>query len=150
MAYQFGTRDAEHAVRGEFALDLVLVGALWQDVAPRKLPRHESVLVLLLFVFALDHDGVVHGLDRDLLGLELLHVQVDLEFVLVVDDVGDAALLARQQPPRPAVAGARRHHGREGEHHVLVQQPHAEILVENAARAHEVVEEHWNQRHFPA
>jgi len=102
-----------------------------------------AVLVLLLLVLALDGDGVVHGLDGDLLRGELLHVQVDLELVLVVDDVGDAALLAGQMAPGTVVRAVHR-----GLVQVLVHQPQTKVLVEDAQGTSHFIKEHWHDRHL--
>lgn len=119
---------------------------LRQDVAAHEVAGDVSVLVLLLFMLALDGDSVVNSLDADLLGLELLHVQVDLELVLVVDDVGHAALLAGKVAPGTVVRAVQVAHGLV---QVLVHQAKTKVLVEDAQRTRRhFLKEHWYNRHL--
>jgi len=77
------SRDAQYSIRREVRAHLTEVALLWDHVLAYELTRDKSVLVLLLLVLGLDDDVFVNDLDIDLLRLELLHVQDDLELVLV-------------------------------------------------------------------
>lgn len=72
--------DGEDAVGRQCADEVLNVIASWEDVPASELARDEAVLILLLFVSALDHYAVVGGFDCDLFGCELLDIEDDLEW----------------------------------------------------------------------
>lgn len=87
--------NSQHTIGGQTRNRLVDVVAFRQDIFPHEMARDVAVLVLLLLVLALHGDGVLpRGFDGDFVGGELLHVQVDLELVLVEAD-GRAGVLGR-------------------------------------------------------
>lgn len=81
-----GRRNGQNAVRRQRGDDVVDVVVGGQHVPPNEVPGDVAVLVLLLFVLALDDDAVVRGLDRHLVGRELLDVEDHLELLLVGGD----------------------------------------------------------------
>lgn len=75
--------DGQNSIGGQFGLHSIWKAALWQSVAPQKLPRDESVIVLLLLVFPFDHHLAVDDFHFDVLRREMLDVHVYLELVFV-------------------------------------------------------------------
>jgi hypothetical protein len=97
-------RNSQHPIRGQLGLHFVNVVPLGQDIPPDEVSRDEPVLVLLLFVLALHGDGIVGHLHGDFLRLELLHVQIGLEPVLVEADGGAGVPLGGLGTPRAEVS----------------------------------------------
>ena len=78
-----GGRDGEDSSLGEGRTDGLWADAAWKSKALVKTLRGETPSVRgLLLVFGLHDDVVVHGLDHQLLWLEVFHV--DQYFVLVI------------------------------------------------------------------
>lgn len=143
--------DHEHTVGREGRRHDVWVHVVGELVAPAELARDEAMLILTLLVVTLhDHKPVDH-LHRELLGLELFHVQVDLEGIPLVGDVRHSALLLVADAPGPGVMGGQQgHHGHgveeRGRHQIIPQQGFAEVLVPQVSgrtQAAHLVQDEW-------
>lgn len=142
--------NSQNPVRRQTRLHLVNIVPLGQRILPHKLPRNVSVLVLLLFVLALDLDGVPGGLHGDFLRSKVLHVQINLKLVLVDGHGRTGVLLGRPGQPGAVVAQGAAEvlpevAGKRWSQEVLRVQTQAELLVQNARRPEGIVE--WQQRH---
>jgi len=82
-----GSSKGKNTFGRKFALGLGHVHILGEGVAAREVSRDKALAVALFLVLALNGDGVLAGGHGHLLGLELLHVQLDGEGVGVGGDV---------------------------------------------------------------
>lgn len=76
--------DGEDSIAGYIRDHLVGIVAAWQEVLAHKVPLHQTIGALVpSVVIALDYHVVVVGLHHDLVRMELPHINVDAEALLI-------------------------------------------------------------------
>lgn len=147
--------NGENPIWRQLGLNLAHVAGLGQHISSHKVSGNVSVLVLLLLVLPLNSQDVVSSdFDRNFFRLELLHVKVGLELVLVKCDGGSGVPLGSIGAPVSQVAS--RGPGQQtvveimGLENVFRVQAQSKVLVQNSGWPQQgwawqprVVEQQW-------
>lgn len=126
-----GRLDDEEAVRGDGALDGLRLHVLGQRALSRELARDDAQLVGAVAVLAVDDHLVVHGLDLEVVAVEVSHVQSQTEALRVVGQRGPDGRLERtavEEPPPHVVVAVLVAAVLPVQPRVLVVQPAPEVV----------------------
>lgn len=97
LTYPLWSSDGQNSIRREGRGYIVNFHIPRQNVSSHKVPRYVSVLVLLLFVFALNNDCGINRLDSNLSRSKLLNIQYHLLTLLTVSLTEESGLVNRNK-----------------------------------------------------